>query len=186
MVERVGIISWLQRRAEHDAEERASAMDGFDDGFGVVVEVVGPEGTRMVRIETDGRRVSDLVNHADKLAVEAVPDDGSPAEIGLQALDLDDALILVPPPQPTDPRHRLHRPGHPVRIVVGPYEVVGDAHSPPGTQAVGFLLRSWPRFVALTGASLRLTSDPGSSRRVPVAIVNLAQAELLREVVVEG
>lgn len=161
-------------------------MDGYDDGLGVVVEIVGAQGARMVRMETAGRRVSDVVNHADGLAVEAVSDEGSSQEIGLEALDLDDALILLPPPQPTDPRHRLHRPGHPVRIVVGPYEVVGDAHTPPGTQAVGFLLRNWPRFVALTGASLRLTDDPGSGRRVPVAIVNLAQADLLREVVVES
>jgi len=186
MVERAGIITWLQRRAEHDAEERASAVDGRDDGTGVVVEIVGAQGARMVRMETAGRRVSDLVNHADQLAVLRVREDDQPGQMDLEALDLDDALILVPPPRATDPRHRLHRRGHPVRIVVGPYEVVGDAHTPPGTQAVAFLLRHWPRFVPLTGASLRLTTDPGSSRQVPVAIVNLAQAELLREVTVEG
>jgi hypothetical protein len=186
MVERVGIISWLQRRAERD-ESDARGM-GLDEGNGpdLMVEVVGPQGSRVVRMETNGRRVSDVVNHADQLSVLPVSGPDEADETAFEPLDLDEALILVPPRQAGDPRHRLHRPGHPVRIVVGPYEVVGDAHTPPGTQAVGFLLRMWPRFVPLTAASLRLTSDPEYSRRVPVAIVNLAQAKLLRDVPVEG
>jgi hypothetical protein len=151
--------------------------------FGLVIEVLDANGAaRMVRLESSGERVTDLVNRGQTLAVRPALRLETGVDSPPEALDLDQVLILVPPPQPTDQRHRLHRPGRPVRIVVGPYEVIGDAHVPPGTQAVGFLTRNWPRFVPLTDASLRLTTYDGYRRRVPVAIVNLAMAELLREV----
>ena len=175
VTEHLGVMQWLQFRANGDgkSEPRAMAREG-QRGSSLMVQVIGAHGARVVWMETKGRRVSDVVNEADDL---------SDAQSATDSLDLDDALILVPPPQPGDPRHRLHRPGHPVRIVVGSYEVVGDAHTPPGTQPVAFLLRAWPRFVPLTRARLRLAADPEFSWRVPVAIVNLAKAALLRDAV---
>ena len=168
-------MHWLQFRARGDrkSDPRAIAREA-QLRPGLMVQVIGAQGARVVRMETNGRRVSDVVNEAQ---------DGSNAQPAVESLDLDDALILMPPPQTGDPRYRLHRPGRPVRIVVGGYEVVGNAHTPPGTQPVGFLLRVWPRFVALTRARLRLAADPEFSWRVPVAIVNLAKADLLRDAV---
>jgi len=184
-VEHLGVMHWLQRRANGDGTSQPRAMSHLGPmGQGVTVEVVGAQGARVVQMETNGRRVSDLVNQGDELSVTGAPGPHQRSEATIESLDLDDALILVPPPQAGDPRHRLHRPGHPVRIVVGPYEIVGDAHTPPGTQAVGFLVRVWPRFVPLTSARVRLAANPEFSWRVPVAIVNLAKADLLRDAVV--
>lgn len=151
-----------------------------------VLEVLAAEGTRTMRLASRGERVTDLVNRLPTLTVRPLLRVQGEREDPPEELDLDGALILIPPARTSDPRHRLHRPGRPVRMVVGPYEVTGDAHVPPGTQATGFLLRLWPRFVPLTGARVRLTENRGVDRRVPVAIVNLARADLLRDVTPDG
>jgi hypothetical protein len=148
----------------------------------LTVEVLTATVARSVFVEATGERVTDMVNGSDTLVARSVIGSVPVMEGALEELPLDEVLVVFPPPQPTDPRHRLHRPAQPVRIVVGPYEVIGEAHVPPGTQAVGFLLRTSPRFVPLTSATVRLTETPESGRRVPVAIVNLARADLLREV----
>lgn len=179
-------LSWLRRRPEVGGTPAPEPREigVVPVSTGLLLEVLDASGARMVRIESAGERVTDLVNGHETLSVRETQENEAGVEI-VEELDLENVLVVFPPPQATDQRHRLHRPAHPVRIVVGPYEVVGDAHIPPGAQAVGFLLRNRPRFVPLTGASLRLTENPGSSRRVPVAIVNLGRADLLREATAE-
>ena len=156
--------------------------DGTLDGHSLVLEILGRQGARKVLLVNGGERVTDLVNRLETLSVRPILRLEGEPEPRPEELELAEALILLPPAQPGDRRHRLHRPGRPVRVVVGPYEVVGDVHVPPGTQAVGFLLRSWPRFVPLTRATVRNIEEPEPDRHPPVAIVNLARASLLREV----
>lgn len=164
-----------------DGDEQQSPPDAP-----LVLEVLAADGPHSMCLESTGERVTDLANRLATLPVRPLLRIQRESEEPPNELDLEEALILIPPAQAGDPRRRLHRPGRPVRMVVGPYEVLGDAHVPPGTQATGFLLRTWPRFVPLTNATVRLTVDAGQDRRVPVAIVNLAQAELLRDVTPES
>ena len=152
----------------------------------LVLEVFAADGPRTMRLASSSERVTDLVNRLPTLPLRPLLHIHGEPEAPPEQLDLSEALVLIPPARTSDPRHRLHRPGRPVRVVVGPYEVTGDAHVPPGTQATGFLLRTWPRFVPLTGATVRLAMDPGGDRRVPVAIVNLAEADVLRDVTPES
>jgi hypothetical protein len=168
-----------QRRAARGSRAALQAAPPADR---LTVEVLTSTVARSVFVEATGERVTDMVNGSDTLLARSVIGSVPVMEGAVEEVPLDDVLVVFPPPQATDPRHRLHRPPHAVRIIVGPYEVIGEAHVPPGTQAVGFLLRTAPRFVPLTSATVRLTDAPESGRRVPVAIVNLARADLLREV----
>jgi hypothetical protein len=127
-----------------------------------------------LRLHEESGRLTDLLNRDTPVAFDRT-DGGPPPAV-------DELLIVVPPPQPGDRARRLHRPGRPVLIVIGPYEVTGQAHVPPGTQPTGFLLRSNPRFVPLTGANIRSTLGDVPGQRVDVAIVNLRQAERFRDV----
>jgi hypothetical protein len=133
-------------------------------------------------VEATGERVTDMVNRNNTLRARSAIGSVPIREGAVEELPLDEVLVVVPPAQPTNRKQRLHRLTRPVRIVVGPYEIIGEAHVPPGTQAPGFLLRTGQRFVPLTTATVRLTENPESGRRVPVAIVNLARADLLREI----
>ena len=183
MTTRADVAFLFRRRGSQPVPEDLAALPAEPGAEAAsVIEVLAADGPRTMRLATSSERVTDQVNRLPTLPVRPLlriqgePED-SPAQ-----LDLDEALILIPPAHAGDPRHRLHRPGRPVRMVVGPYEVTGDAHVPPGTQATGFLLRAGLRFVPLTRARVHLTVDPSVDRRVPVAIVNLAQAELFRDV----
>ena len=93
-------------------------------------------------------RLSDILNRATSLTV-------SRADGAAGAPDLAEVLLLVPPHESGDPQRHLHRPGRALRVVIGPYEVTGDAHVPPGAQPTGFLLRVRPRWVALTNATIQ-------------------------------
>ena len=93
-----------------------------------------------------------------------------------------DILLVVPPAQDLDPSRRLHRPGQDVRMLIGPYEVRGHVHVPPGSQATGYLARMNPRFVPITQATIRVVDDETSHMVVDVVLANLRLASSLREV----
>ena len=172
-------LETTQRRA---ARKPGPAVEAAPVPERLAVEILTATVARSMFVEATGERVTDMVNGSENLVARSAIGSVPVVEGAVEEVPLDDVLIVLPPPQETDRRHRLHRLARPVRIIVGPYEVTGEAHIPPGAQAVGFMLRSSPRFVPLTSATVRLTDEPESGRRVPVAIVNLERAELLREV----
>lgn len=89
------------------------------------------------------------------------------------AFDVGEVLLVVPPAQPSDPLRRLHRPRQPVDVRIGPFEVSGSVHVPPGTQASGYLYRVNPHFVPVTEALTKRVDLEPFERRDAVVLVNL-------------
>ena len=144
---------------------------------GLPLEAFLAGGIIQLRLREGTGRLTDLLNRDATVAFDRIDGMTSPA--------VTDLLVVVPPPQTSDRQHRLHRPGRPVKVVIGPYEVTGQAHIPPGAQPTGFLLRTNPRFVPLTGATIHATIGSIPDQRVDVAIVNLHAARSFRDVTPE-
>ena len=130
----------------------------------VDVEVLDSSGWHGVRLQITASRVSDALN------------EGAP-------LDLDEVLLVVPPPVPAgDPSRRLHRPPHPLWVRIGEWSVTGSLHLPPGTVGSAYLLRRNHQFFVLTDALLARPLPGGrEERRVPVLLVNLGLVSSLRD-----
>lgn len=125
---------------------------------------------REVELRLLAARVSDSLNHAAGLLIRELGDHSE----AWTPISRGDVLLVVPPEQPTDRLQRLHRMARRVRIVVGPYEVVGNAHVQPGADPAAFLRRHGRAFVPLTNASLRRGADELGV--VPSVVVNLREA----------
>ncbi len=146
-----------------------------------------------VGMDLGHRRLTDLVNGQD--AVRVVPFEVAPEDPSLPVpmrpdqawgdLSVEDALLVFPPPQPTDPQRRLHRPKQAVDIRIGPFEIFGSVHIPPGAQAAGFLFRQQARFTPITRATVRDTRLAGFEQRAEVVLVNLKRVDVIRDVGVE-
>ena len=83
----------------------------------------------------------------------------------------------MPPRQASDPQRRLHRPRQPVDLRIGPFEVSGSVHVPPGAQASGYLYRVNPRFVPITEAVIKRADAEPLERRDQVVLVNLRRID---------
>jgi hypothetical protein len=135
-------------------------------------------------------RLTDLINQGDSLPVvllDQVPEDPSqPIEMGVgqiwTQLSVGESLLILPPPQATDPQRRLHRPRQPVEIVIGPFVVSGMVHVPPGAQAAAFLIRQNARFAAVTRAAVRDSGLEGFEQRADVVLVNMRQVDKILDV----
>lgn len=155
-----------------------------------VVEFWTPEQRLIVGMDLSVGRLTDLLNRNDMVRVAMLdirPEDPSlPIEVGLETnwieLPVEQALLVFPPPQETDPHRRLHRPRQPIDIVIGSFEVSGSAHIPPGAQAAGFLLRQASRFIPVTRAVVRDTQLAGFEQHANVLLVNLRRVESIKDV----
>ena len=155
-----------------------------------VVEFWTADQRLTVGMDLGHRRLTDLVNGQDSVRVvpfEVAPEDPSlPVPMrpdqAWSDLAVEDALLVFPPPQPTDPQRRLHRPKQGVEIRIGPFEISGSVHIPPGAQAAGFLFRQQARFTPITRASVRDTRLVGYEQRAEVVLVNLKLVEVIRDV----
>jgi len=155
-----------------------------------VVEFWAANQRTLVGMDLGEVRLTDVINGADFLSV--MPLDGQPEDPS-QAIEMlpgqrwsrlavGGSLLILPPPQPTDPNRRLHRPRQPVEIVIGPFLVSGMVHVPPGAQAAGFLLRQNARFVAVTRAAVRDSQLESFEQRADVVLVNMRMIETIRDV----
>ena len=141
-------------------------------------------------LDLSRERLTDLINREDFLPVVLL--DGQPEDVSQPVemrpgqqwsrLAVADALLILPPPQVTDPSRRLHRPRQPVEIVIGPFVVSGMAHVPPGAQAAGFLFRQNARFAPVTRAAVRDSGLEGFEQRAEVVLVNMRRIETIRDV----
>jgi hypothetical protein len=159
-------VRWFPRRTQPPADQPGS-VDPEPASVEVAVTLWTASGSRQVEavIPAD-TRLSDLLNDPSAGAMFDVP--------------MDELLIVVPPVQPTDPMRRLHRPAQLVHLSVGPYEVSGSAHVPAGADAVAFLLRHGPRFVALRRATIEPVGGSADAALWDVALVNLSMAHSTR------
>jgi len=155
-----------------------------------VVELWTAEGRRRVAIDPGGGRVTDLLN--GEPVVRAVVVTAAPGEMPAsiepgpqhtwQDVDVDEVLLAFPPPQASDPRRRLHRPRQLIELRIGPFEVSGSVHVPPGAQAAGYLFRKGGRFEPVTRASVRDIRFELFEQRAEVVLVNLRRVEVLHDV----
>jgi hypothetical protein len=154
-----------------------------------VVEFWTAEQRLMVGMDLGQGRLTDILNQNDSVRVamlDMVPEDASrPIDVGPETnwidLPVEDALLVFPPPQETDPHRRLHRPRQPIEIVIGTFQVNASAHIPPGAQAAGFLLRQASHFIPVTRAVVRDSQLGGFEQHANVLLVNLRKVATIRD-----
>jgi len=185
------IVSFWPLGRRHKAPEQAppARVESVPTGL-PLVELWTAEGRRTVAVDPGSMRVTDLLNGdpiVKVVVVDAAHGDPPPSlEPGphnaWQDLDMDEVLLAFPPPQATDPRRRLHRPRQLIELAIGPFEVSGSVHVPPGAQAAGFLFRKGGRFEPVTRATVRDTRFELFEQRAEVVLVNLRRVDVLRDV----
>lgn len=183
---------WSLGRRRKEPEPPPPGPEPVASSLGVV-EFWTADQRLTVGMDLGHRRLTDLINGQD--AVRVVPFEVAPEDPSLPVLmrpdqawsDLavEDALLVFPPPQPTDPQRRLHRPKQAVEIRIGPFEILGAVHIPPGAQAAGFLFRQQARFTPITRATVRDTRLVGYEQRAEVVLVNLKLVDVIRDVGVD-
>jgi len=137
-------------------------------------------------IDAGHERVTDQLNRDGAIAILAPEAEGTwlesaPVE-GTKhpdwvSFDVGEVLLVVPPPQQSDPQRRLHRPRQPIDVRIGRFAVSGSVHVPPGAQASGYLYRVNPHFVPVTEAVIRSSEPDPFERRDAVVLVNLRRVE---------
>ena len=181
---------WSRGRRDKEPEEIPTPDVGKAPTTLSVVQFWTVNQRTLAGLDLSHERLTDLINREDVLPVVLLDDQpedlSQPIELraGQQwsQLSVGDALIILPPPQLTDPSRRLHRPRQPVEIVVGPFLVSGMVHVPPGAQAAGFLFRQNARFAAVTRAAVRDSGREGFEQHADVVLVNMRRIETIRDV----
>jgi hypothetical protein len=180
---------WSKGRRDKESEQPSTDAAPPSTPLSVV-EFWAPGQRTLAGLDLSQERLTDLINREDFLSVVFL--DGQPEDISQpiemradqkwSRLSVQDALLILPPPQVTDPSRRLHRPRQPVEIVIGPFVVSGMVHVPPGAQAAGFLFRQNARFAPITRAAVRDIGLEGFEQRAEVVLVNMRRIETIRDV----
>ena len=183
-----------RRQKEPDATPTATMSKPVSTGLSVV-ELWTADQRVIVGIDLSQGRLTDLFNREEKIRVvvlDAPPEDPAklvekrPAQEWVE-LEVEQALLVFPPPQATNPTRRLHRPKQPIEIVIGPFEVSGVVSIPPGAQAAGFIFRQNVRFTPVTRAAVRDARLVGFEQRAEVVLVNLRRVATIRDLgITEG
>lgn len=156
----------------------------------LVVELWTAEQRVAVGIDLSQGRLTDLFNKEESIRVvvlNGLPEDPSklvakrPEQEWVE-LEVEQALLVFPPPQATNPNRRLHRPKQPIEIAIGPFEVQGQVSIPPGAQAAGFIFRQNVRFAPVTRATVHDTRLASFEQRAEVVLVNLRRVATIRDV----
>jgi len=181
---------WPLRRRRKEPEPGAPSTPTRAVSSGLsVVELWTADQRATVGIDLSQGRLTDLFNREEAIRVvvlDAPPEDPSRliekrADHEWVELEVAQALLVFPPPQPTNPTRRLHRPKQPIEIVIGPFEISGLVSIPPGAQAAGFIFRQNVRFTPVTRAAVRDTRLVGFEQRAEVVLVNLRHVATIRD-----
>lgn len=180
---------WSRGRPSKKSGE-ATAPAGPTSTRLAVVELWGPEQRTLVGMDLSQGRLIDLVNRDDPISVvvldERLEDLSELIEMRADqawtSMEVEDVLLIVPPPQATNPQRRLHRPRQPVEIHVGRFVISGMVHVPPGAQAAGFLFRQNVRYAAVTRAIIRDTELEGFEQHADVVLVNMHRIDSIHDV----
>jgi hypothetical protein len=139
-------------------------------------------------VEPEGRRLSDMLNANSVLAIRdarstsLLPDVEGSEGSGWSRLSTDEILFVMPPQRESPRQMRVHRRKHRVRIQIGQFHIVGDAHALPGIRLDPYVLRQRMHFLAITDAVVSSMADPVWDRSAPVVLVNVRPVQALREV----
>jgi hypothetical protein len=182
-------VSFWSRGRRHKDADPASAVGASTPRL-AVVEFWAADRRTLAGMDLRHERLTDLINREEALTVvrldERPEDPAQPVEMRSgqewSRLEVGDVLIVLPPPQATDPHRRLHRPRQAVEIVVGQFVLTGMASVPPGAQAAAFLLRQNARYAPITRAAIRDSGLPGFEQRADVVLVNMRRVETIRDV----
>lgn len=140
-------------------------------------------GSRVVGwIETNGRRVTDLLNGQDVLRLwqPTAPREGtvtpssepSAGDGEWQSLVTDQVMLAMPPEWRTNRQLRIHRKLRRVAIEVDQFSITGNAHVPLGAEPGLWMVDRGPRFLPLTDAHILHHGEPPFEHVVSVVIVN--------------
>jgi len=169
------------RSRSRDPGPVAPSMPGLTtEPHPIDVTLFTADGVGDVQVLAGNGRITELLNAPEPLRLRAKPEEGDAEDqpwIDVDEAGRDEILAMVPPPRDTNPLQRLHRPAQQVSVCIGPYTIVGEAHVPAGSEAIGFLTRHRPHFTPLTRARITQAGEPGVTYQV--VIVNLRAAEEL-------
>src|SRR2546428_966626 len=121
---------WSRSRRSSETEESDAGPPVEESPTLLSVVEFWAAGQRtLVGMDLSDGRLTDLINHEDVLPViplAAPPEDRSrpiemPAGGEWAQVSLEDVLLILPPPQATDPQRRLHRPKQPIEIAIGTF-----------------------------------------------------------------
>jgi hypothetical protein len=150
-----------------------------------IVEFWTGEHRTMAGVDLSHGRLTDLINREAVIPIVLLrdpPDDPAQLielrpEMEWTPYPVAQALLVIPPPQPTDPAKRLHRPRQPIDLAIGPFLISGMVHVPAGAQASGFLFRQTARFAPVTRATIRAQGLPDAEQYAEVVLVNIGRTE---------
>lgn len=140
-------------------------------------------GSRVVAwIETNGRRVTDLLNGEDELRLwqPTTPREGivtpsselSADEGEWQSIRADQIVLAMPPEWRTNRQLRIHRKLRRVAVEVGQFSITGNAHVPFGSEPGLWMVDRSTRFLPLTDAHILHHGEPAFEHVVSVVIIN--------------
>jgi hypothetical protein len=170
--------SWRQPSVTAPTTDGANALD--PDRRLEQVELYTTDGLVLGLIAPEGERMSDILNRERPVLVHGAQTtpflhaDLPQQPRGMASFNLDQILLAMPPARVSNPARRISRRRRRVLLQIGPYQVVGTAHMPPGANLDPYVLRTRARFIAVTDALVRHTGEPQFERGAPVVLVNTA------------
>lgn len=177
---------WNWRRGSSTAATSGSAAVAVGSDL-APIELYTADARVVGWIAAEGRRVTDLLNEADRLRLwrptpgpidepgAASGTSSNPSENGEWEELLTEQVILAMPPEWRASRQlRLHRKLRRVAVTAGPFSVTGNIHLPLGAEIGPEYLVRRPRFMPLTEAYLLHNGEPPFEHVVSVVIVNSA------------
>ncbi len=176
---------WEWRRG---AQETSSTALAVEEAPLEPVELYTGSAMLFGLVEPDGRRLSDILNSSSHLSLHdarstSIIDgvEGTEGE-GWTSVPADEILLIMPPEHMSPRQLRVNRRQHRVRIATGPYQVIGNAHLPPGVGLDAYALQKRIRFLAVTKAVVYSTDDTALERMAHVVLVNIGPIAELTEV----
>jgi hypothetical protein len=121
--------------------------------------------------EVGNQRLSDLLNAEDTLSVSRVADD--PSDDDWQAIDRDDMMIVVAPPQVSPRQLRVHRHKMEMRANCAQYAITGTVHLIPGNRLDRQVLRTRQHFLPITDASGAAAAAPQAPIENATLLLNI-------------
>jgi hypothetical protein len=181
----VHVTFWNWRRGSGAASATATATAALGTDL-APIELYTADARIVGWIAAEGRRVTDLMNEADRLrlwqpmpgpidqpgSAEPASPDADPGE--WEELLTERVILAMPPEWRASRQLRLHRKLRRVAMSVGPFSVTGNIHLPMGAEPGHDYLVRAPRFIPLTDAYLLHNAEPPFEHVVSVAIVNTA------------
>jgi hypothetical protein len=159
------------------AERPASPPEAADDTELEPVRILTMTGEYAGLIHPRGQRVTDLLNTQPALLVRL-----DPLQAPGQWISIDRDTILVVAPPPFVSQRRIHRQRRTVQVKIGDWIVSGVAHTSPMGGVDPTRLRARQPFLPMTSVRITRADGTADGEQFPVAIVNLANMDELREV----